>query len=437
MITIVTAGSRGDVQPYVALALGLRDAGHRVRVATHENFRAFVTGRGLDFAPLRGDPQAILHSAAADAWLASGRNRNMLRFMREMRRLGETLVDELLVDFWRACQGADAILFSAVGAASWQVAERLGVPRAAAFLQPLTPTREFPAIGLPPALRLGGTFNRASHAVAEQLMWQPVRRRVNRWRRATLGLGALPLAGPFRAMARERVPVLYGFSPLVVPPPADWPGSVEVTGYWVLGPEPGWRPPAALERFLASGPPPVYVGFGSMTPRNAGRLTRLALEALERAGQRGVILKGWGGLGEGDLPPWAFAVEDVPHEWLLPRTAAVVHHGGAGTTGAGLRAGIPSVLSPLGFDQHFWGGRVAQLGVGPRPVSRRTLTAERLAAAITAATSDGAMRERAARLGEQLRTEHGVERAVGAFTRYLERHAGTAVRGPRMRGHVA
>ena len=437
MITIVTAGSRGDVQPYVALALGLQGAGHRVRVATHENFRAFVTGRGLDFTPLRGDPQAILRGAAADAWLASGRNRSMLRFMREMRRVSETLVDELLADFWRACQGADAVIFSVVGAASWQVAERLGVPRVGAFLQPLTPTREFPAIGLPPALRLGGAFNRATHAVAEQLMWQPVRRQVNRWRRTMLGLEALPFAGPFRAMARERVPVLYGYSPLVVPRPADWPTSVEVTGYWFLGAEPGWQPPAALERFLASGPPPVYVGFGSMTPRNAERLTRAALEALERAGQRGVILKGWGGLGEGDLPAWAIAVDDVPHEWLFPRMAAVVHHGGAGTTGAGLRAGIPSIVTPLGFDQHFWGSRVAQLGVGPAPVSRRALTAERLAAAITTATTSEPMRGRAARLGEQIRAERGVERAVEAFTRHLERHARAAAERARSRGQVA
>jgi UDP:flavonoid glycosyltransferase YjiC (YdhE family) len=424
-ITIVTAGSRGDVQPYVALALGFARAGHGVRVATHENFRAFVTARGLDFAPIGGDPQAILRGAAADAWLASGRNRNMLRFVREMGRVAPALVEEMLADFWRACQDADAVIFSVVALASWQVAERLRVPSAGAFLQPFTRTRDFPAIGLPPALRLGGAFNWATHLVAEQLLWQPVRRRVNAWRGATLGLSSLPVAGPLRTMARHRTPVLYGYSPSVVPRPADWPEWVHVTGYWFLDVEPGWRPPPALEAFLADGPPPVYVGFGSMTPRNAARLTGIALEALERAGQRGVLLKGWGSLGEGDLPAWAHAVADVPHAWLFPRTAAVVHHGGAGTTGAGLRAGVPSILTPLGFDQPFWGARVAALGVGPAPISRRSLTAEQLAAAITAAVGDEGMRERAARLGAQIRAEDGVGCAVDRFERYV-RERGTA-----------
>ena len=429
LITIVTAGSRGDVQPYAALALGLRRAGHRVRLATHENFRAFVTGHGLEFTPIRGDPQAILRGAAADAWLASGRHRNMLRFAREMRRVATPLVEQMLADFWHACQGADAVIFSLVGLASWHVAERLGVPRAAAFLQPVTRTRAFPTIGLPAALplgRFGAAFNWATHVVAEQLMWQPVRSRVNRWRSATLGLPALSLEGPFRAMERQRVPVLYGFSPTVVPKPADWGDWVDVTGYWFLGPPPDWRPPPALEAFLAAGPPPVYVGFGSMTPSNAARLTATALEALERTGQRGVLLKGWGALGEGALPPWALAVDDVPHAWLFPRTAAVVHHGGAGTTGAGLRAGVPSVLTPLGFDQPFWGSRVAALGVGPPPVSRRALTAERLAAAIRAAVTDEGMRARAARLGERIRAEDGVGRAVEAFERHLRGHGSVA-----------
>jgi sterol 3beta-glucosyltransferase len=163
-----------------------------------------------------------------------------------------------------------------------------------------------------------------------------------------------------------------------------------------------------------------------MTPTNAARLTATALEALERAGQRGVLLRGWGALGEGDLPPWALAVDDVPHEWLFPRMAAVVHHGGAGTTGAGLRAGVPSVLTPLGFDQPFWGRRVAALGVGPEPVSRRTLTVDRLAAAIDRAVTDEAMRERAARLGERIREEDGVTRAAEAVERHLGEHGSVA-----------
>ena len=428
LLTIVTAGSRGDVQPYVALGLGLRRAGHRVRLATHETFREFVTGRGLEFEALAGDPQAILRGAAADAWLASGRSRNMLGFVREFRRTAGLLVEQWLHDYWRVCREADAVIFSAVATPAHDVARRLGIPSIGAYLQPLSRTAEFPTIGLlgrggamdadvlgtrePGALRRA--FNYATHVAAEQAMWQPFRGRVNRWRAETLGVARAPFLGPYGAMWRERVPLLYGFSPRVVPKPADWGPHVHVTGYWVLPPDGNWRPDPALEAFLAAGEPPVYVGFGSMTPATAGRLTEIALTALERAGQRGVLLKGWGSLGEGDLPPWATAVRDVPHEWLLPRMRAVVHHGGAGTTGAALRAGVPSVVVPLGFDQPFWGRRVAALGVGPEPVPRRRLAVDALARAIERAVADPAMRARAAALGAALRAEDGVARGVEA-----------------------
>ena len=411
-ITIITAGSRGDVQPYLALALGLRAAGHRVRVATHETFREWVTGYGLDFAPVAGDPRAVLRSRAAERWLATGRNRNVLGFARELRALAPALVESSLADYWEAAQGADAIIYSVVAMASLHVAERLEVPAFAAFLQPMTRTREFPAIGVPQRPRLGGAFNLATHTVAEQALWRPFRGRVSAWRRDALGLDARPAVTPHEQMAALGVPTLYGFSRHVIPRPADWGPAVHLTGYWFLDRPAGYEPPAALRDFLAAGPPPVYLGFGSMTPQGAEGMTRTMLAALERAGRRGVLLRGWGSLGAGDLPPWAIAVDDVPHEWLFPRMAAVVHHGGAGTTAAGLRAGVPSLVVPLGFDQPYWGGRVAQLGAGPRPIPRKRLTADRLARAITQATTDDAMRERAAALGALVRAEDGVGEAV-------------------------
>jgi UDP:flavonoid glycosyltransferase YjiC (YdhE family) len=412
LITSITAGSRGAVRPDGARGLGLRDAGYRVRVATHETFRAWVSGYGLDFAPVAGDPRAVLRSRAAERWLATGRNRNVVGFVRELRAIAPALVESSLADYWRAAQGSDAIIYSVVGIASLHVAERLGVPAFAAFLQPMTRTREFPTIGFPQYVRLGAAFNLATHQAAEQALWQPFRRSVAAWRRDTLGLGAGAAVAPHRQMAALAVPTLYGFSPHVVPRPADWGPGVHLTGYWFLDRPAGYEPPAALRDFLAGGPPPVYLGFGSMTPQGAGAMTGTILAALERAGRRGVLLKGWGSLGAGELPPWAIAVDDVPHEWLFPRMAAVVHHGGAGTTAAGLRAGVPSLVVPLGFDQPYWGWRVAQLGVGPRPIARKRLTVDRLARAITEATADEAMQDRAARLGALVRAEDGVGRVV-------------------------
>jgi len=421
LVTIVTAGSRGDVQPYLALGVGLASAGLRVRLATHENFRATVEAHGLEFAPVTGDPQAVLRAPGADRWLASGRRRGALGFAREMRRLAGPLFTNSLDDFWHAADGADALLYSLVCTPVWQVAERLGIPSWGAYLQPATRTGAFPAVGFPPAPHLGATFNRATHRAVEQLAWRPFRRALDAWRDRTLSAPPMPSGGPFALMGRQQAPVLYGFSRAVVPPPADWPPAVRVTGYWFLDEPAGWQPPDALARFLADGPPPVYIGFGSMTPQNATRLTRIALDALALAGVRGLLGSGWGTLGSGELPSWAHAVGDVPHAWLFPRTAAVVHHGGAGTTGAGFRAGVPSIIVPLGFDQGFWGARAHALGVGPRPIPRRQLTAERLAAAIRHALKDDT-RHRAAMLGLRIRGEDGVGDAVAAVTAGLAAH---------------
>ena len=198
----------------------------------------------------------------------------------------------------------------------------------------------------------------------------------------------------------------------MIPVPRDWDDSVHVTGYWFLDPPAGWEPPVDLVRFLHAGPPPVYVGFGSMVNRKPEEAADLALQALARTGQRGVLSSGWGGLKKEALPETVFMTGSVPHGWLFPQMAAVVHHGGVGTTAEGLRAGVPSVLTPFFGDQPFWGRRVLDLGVGPRAIPRRQLTADRLAEAIRCAVSDTAMRERAALLGERIRAEDGIARAA-------------------------
>jgi UDP:flavonoid glycosyltransferase YjiC (YdhE family) len=395
-ITIVTAGSRGDAQPYVALGLALAAEGYHVTVATHETFRAFVTDRGLAFAPVAGDPRGILGAVAAERWLGSGRRRHMLAFTRDAGRQMRALVDAMIADFERATAGADLVVYSAVAAACAARCAAIGVPAVAAFLQPLHRTREHPMLRVPQTWRLGAWGNAWTHAIVEWLAQKIVRGTVN------------------------AQPAVYGYSPLVGPRPSDWDQSVAVTGYWVLGPEPGWRPPRVLTDFLAAGPPPVAIGFGSMTPQSAEGLTRIAVEGLGRSGQRGILLGGWGGLGAGALGDSVLAIEECPHEWLFPRTMAVVHHGGAGTTGAALRGGTPSIVVPLGFDQPYWAGRVAALGVGPPGISRRRLTAAWLAGAITRAVEDQAMRARAAALGARLRAECGAETAAALIARHCQ-----------------
>jgi UDP:flavonoid glycosyltransferase YjiC (YdhE family) len=219
------------------------------------------------------------------------------------------------------------------------------------------------------------------------------------------------------------MPVLYGYSSHVIPKPSDWGEDTHVTGYWFLDPVDEWTPPAALIEFLEAGPPPVFIGFGSMSSRKPEETTDLIVEAVGRARQRAIILSGWGGLQRSSVPDTVFMVDSVPYPWLFPRVSAVVHHGGAGTTSAGLRAGVPSMVIPFFGDQPFWGQRVAALGVGPEPVPRKKLSVERLAQAIEEAVTDERMGRRAAELGAKIRAEDGIGRAVAVVGEMEKRGA--------------
>jgi sterol 3beta-glucosyltransferase len=420
-LTILTLGTRGDVQPYIALGQGLQRAGHAVPVATHAPFEANIRHHGLDFCPVRGDPRQTLATAAAQAFFHAGHN--PWPTLRRFARLVAPGVHKALADCWQACQGTDAILASVLAFyAAAAIAEKSGRPAVAAYLQPMTATRHFPSYffpDLPPGVRVGrGAYNRLTYLLEGLLAWHFLRGPINAARHAVLGLPPTPSLGPWRRRWRPREPVLYGYSPAVLAKPPDWDANIEVTGYWVLPRPADWQPPAALVEFLAAGPPPVYVGFGSAHYRQAEALTALVVQALRRAGQRGILLTGWGGLGRA-VSEDTFSIEAVPHDWLFPQVAAVVHHGGAGTTATGLRAGVPSILIPATGGQPFWGRRVFTLGVGPKPIPLPQLSGERLAAAIHVAVTDPAMRARAAALGARLRGEDGVARAVEALPRYV------------------
>ncbi len=427
-VTITTAGSRGDVQPYVALGLGLAEAGHEVTLAAPATFEGLVRGRGLGFSRLGLNPLDAIRREL------EGGDANLLQFAWRARSILGPAAKEDLRAYLEACKEADAVVYSSVGFLGFKVAGDLGIPRVGAMYGPLlNPTRLFPCSFLPapsgrlriPERKVGGLlrglYNRLSYPLAQQALWQPMRAPMNGALRDEPGLSPFPLSGPFGEFGRSREPVLNGWSRHVLPHPPGWGPQLTTTGYWFLDRPRDWRPPRALADFLASGPPPVSVGFGSMAGADPEGTTDLVLRALRLAGRRGVLLTGWGGLSNADLPDEVFEVEEVPHDWLFGQAAAAVHHGGAGTTAASLRAGIPTVVVPHFADQSFWGARVAGLGAGPRPIPRARLSAERLAEAIRRATGDAGIRERARSLGESIRAEKGVERAVEAFERYVER----------------
>jgi sterol 3beta-glucosyltransferase len=409
-IAIIALGSRGDVQPYIALGKGLKAAGHQVRLLTHENFAALVNSHGLAFWPLKGNVQEFMDSPKIRELLEKG---NFLAINAYASKAAQAAAIDWAKGGLAACEGVDLFVAGVGGLfVGLALAEKLALPLLQAHVFPFTPTSAFPAILFPPAIaKLGGYVNRLSHQLFRQIMWQGARKGDRLARSQVLDLPAAPFFGPYAAAAARQYPIVYGFSPTVIPKPSDW-RNTQITGYWFLDEAPDWQPPAALLDFLERGAPPVYIGFGSMGSRNPEQTADLVLQAIARTGQRAILQSGWGGLSKTELPDNVFVVDAVPHSWLFSRVAAVVHHGGAGTTAAGLRAGVPNIVIPFFGDQPFWGRRVAELGVGPAPIPRKQLTAERLTTAIHQAVTDRTMQKCAADLGAKIRAEDGIPNVV-------------------------
>ncbi|MBP6440797.1 MAG: glycosyltransferase family 1 protein [Caldilineaceae bacterium] len=415
-ITIFAAGSRGDIQPCVALGKGLQQAGYRVRLAAPADFASFAQQHGVDFCPLRGDVQQIMASDTGRKFMETG-GANPLKSIRAIRVLIAPVVMSMAEDAFAACQDADALIclgvFSAFGQA---IAEALRIPILHVEPTPLLPTRAFPAPSWPIQRDLGGLHNYLSGVAMLQVVWLWHRPFVNDFR-LRLGLSRYFAVRFYRTLGST--PMLGAYSPSLIPHPADWPDSVHVTGNFFLDTQADWQPSPELQAFLAAGDPPVYIGFGSMAGRNPEQLARLILEALAKSGQRGLLLTGWGGMRVQDVPDSVFVVDAAPHHWLFPRMAAVVHHGGAGTTAEGLRAGAPTVIVPFVFDQPFWGARVNALRLGPKPIPQKQLTADRLAHAIRIAVTDAGMQQRARSFGAAMRAENGIDNAVQVVERYF------------------
>jgi len=412
--TILALGSRGDIVPYLALGKGLQTANFQVKFATFENFSSLITTHGLEFFPVQGDAQALLQGSNL---AKSGRNplRNLKAILQSFGSLAASYARDLAEPrLWETDLIINQLPANLFG---YDAAEKLNVPYFSAAVMPLTRSSAFPNIFFPNLGRLPG-YASLSHRLAEQMAWHPFRSTINRWRREVWDLPPAPFWGPFRQLEVERAPVLNGFSGQVVPRPPDWGQHIHITGYWQL-PDRVWQPPADLLHFLDSGPRPIFVGFGSMPVPDAPRVTQIVLEALALSGQRGILHRGWGELGQKLLPESIYPINYAPYEWLFPHMAAVVHHGGSGSTAAGLQAGVPSIIVPFVMDQFYWGERVAALGVGPKAIPHKKLTTQRLAAAITTALFDQSMQAQAAALGEKLRAQDGVATAVQVIQEFL------------------
>jgi sterol 3beta-glucosyltransferase len=389
----------------------LKEAGHEVLFAANANFEALVGRYEIPFFPLPLDTLAFVKDPKTRAWLEST---NPFKLAWGTIRAVRPNLEPILRAVWEATETADAIIYHAFTLPTgYHIGRMRNVPCLTASMYPV-PTGSHPALPLNLPFPLGSAFNKFSHLALDHFGWILYRSAAKRlWDNQT----TIPWASPYRQMRLEKAPIVCCYSPNILPVPADLPEHVHVTGYWFLPPSPGWQPSPELSAFLGAGPAPVYIGFGSMgNPETAEDTTALVLEALAQSGQRGILASGWSGLGKNSkVSEKVFVLESAPHVWLLPQMSAVVHHGGVGTTGAGMRAGVPNIVIPHFADQFFWGKQVAALGVGPRPIPRKKLTAEKLAQAITQAINNESMRAKAAEIGQTIRNETGIQQALEIF----------------------
>ncbi|ETN38094.1 uncharacterized protein HMPREF1541_07718 [Cyphellophora europaea CBS 101466] len=425
-IVIMVVGSRGDVQPFIAMGNELQKFGHRVRIGTHAVFKDFVQSAGLEFYPIGGDPAQLM------AYMV--KNPGLIPNMKSLRagEIGEKrrMVDEMLQGCWAACVEPDpytdipfvanAIISNPPTFAHVHCAQALSVPLHIVFTMPWSPTRAFPH----PLANVRSTntdeklANYLSFGLVNALTWQGLGDVINGFRRRTLGLEEVPVTeGPF-LMETLKIPHTYCWSPGLVPKPRDWENHLDVTGFIFRTP-PQYSPPADLDAFLKAGPPPLYIGFGSIVVDQPDELLATILKALATADVRCIISKGWSSLSSDDVPDNVFFVGDCPHEWLFQQTFAVVHHGGAGTTAAGLLAGKPTIIVPFFGDQPFWGDRVAATGAGPAPIPHQELSAEKLARAIDYCRTAEALAAAKA-VANKMQAENGVAAAVDSFHRHLQ-----------------
>lgn len=393
-IVIPTIGTRGDVQPLIALAQGLVRAGHTVTILSHPVMRALIESYGVLFVPIGPDIDMDETAAAIRE-----RSRNAWTGLFETMRFAFEMLERSHTDILAACRGMDLVIISASGAAGKNEAELLGLPYASVNLMPWGIRYSEPGRPL---------FKRILYGAIDEFATLVTTRPLNRLRHR-LGL---PPVGPegFTAPRLDLIPI----SPAIYPPNPHWPAQHQVTGYWFVDEPAGWRPPDDLQTFLHSGPAPLLISLGAMSLGQTGarETAGLFVAAVQQAGLR-TIIQGWEtAIREISLPPSIYPSGSLPYGWLLPRTAAIVHHGGFGTTSAGFRAGIPALVIPHLVDQFTWAEKVFELGVGPKPIPRSKLDLPQLSVALKDLYANGNYRAAAASLGNQIRSENGIDQAV-------------------------
>lgn len=420
-IAITTVGTRGDLQPYIALGLGFKNAGHEVLLVSSKNEEAFVKNYGLDFFSLNVDIQKLMDGDEVQE-MSKGNNpiKFILSHLKASKKL-KALMIATQAEIWTACQSADVIIYHPGMPLGFFIAQEKKKISVLANPFPVIATKEYPAILFYTSPRFGETFNQITHKIFEKLFWSLSKSAVVDFWRNSVKTKMNFTVSPIRQQIESGMPILNGYSNLFFNQSADWPKNIHTTGNWFIDKEPNFIPPKELTTFIENGEKPIYIGFGSMKDLSSFNMTlNILKEALNATQQRAVVGLGWSKLSYNeDIPDNIILVESIPHTWLFPKMKMVVHHGGAGTTATGLRAGKPTIIIPHNADQPAWGQRVYELGLGSKPIKKTKLTADKLASAILYALKPEII-SNAEIFGQKLRKENGVESAVSVIDDYLK-----------------
>ena len=426
-IAITTVGTRGDLQPYIALGLGLKKSGHEVLIVSAKNEETFVRNYGLGFYALDVDIQKIIEGGEVQEM---SKGSNPLKFIVSHLK-GSKSLKSLMVktqgEIWNACQNADLIIFHPGMPLGFFLANEKNKKAILATPFPVVATKDYPSILFYALPKLGSYYNLLTHFIFDKVFWALAKSPIKEFWNKNIKSKTNFSISPLKQQIKSGQLVLNGYSELLFSHSKEWANNIHTIGSWIIETEPNFVPPIELDNFINSGEVPIYIGFGSMKDLvSFNKTLAIIIETLNITKQRAVIGLGWTTNSYKEkLPDNILLVDSIPHTWLFPKMKMVIHHGGAGTTATGLRAGKPTIIIPHNADQPAWGQRVFELGVGSRPIKKSKLTTDNLASAIIYSQTPNIIAN-ATMLGQQLQNENGVAKAVQIIDRLISEENGSS-----------
>ncbi|MCX8131996.1 MAG: glycosyltransferase [Clostridia bacterium] len=415
MITILCSGSRGDIQPYIALAQQLKKLGKDIRITGSKSFEGFIRSYGIDVYPIEADIETL--NVDPKLLKAAGSSDNPLKMLltfNKMKKYGVYMVN----DYYSACEGSELIIYHPGCTIGYFAAQKFGIPSVLASPFPMHKTKEYLSVVMYGKTQSNILTKKVSYAMIQGMLWMASKNSVKGFWKKRFGEVPDNFGCPFERHTDKTHPAIVSCSNFVFKKPDDWNENIHQNGYWFVEEAIDYSPSDELAAFLSTGEKPVYIGFGSMTSiEKHDGLAEMAAEAIIKSGKRGIIC----GMGKpANLPKNIIAIDSIPHSWLFERVSAVCHHGGAGTTAAGFKAGIPSIVIPFSNDQFAWAHRAYDLGVAAKPIPKKELSADKLADAISFALTDKIVANAKA-LGKNIAAENGAMECAEIIVNCLER----------------